>query len=365
MATAKKLGEVAWLHPEAKGEGPSPRSGHSITCIDGKAIIFGGCGVSKDGLSQQIFQETWTLHIGDGENPKWELTDVMGDLPPPRWRHTVTVLPDGADTGQPGKALLLFGGLHKGARYNDTYVYSVDQKEWNIKECQGAPPHPRSHHTANLISQLIPGVEEDSPPVEKQRVCIVGGYGGPGTTRDFFMDISLLDIDEWTWYKVANTRGPQPKPRSDHCACYTRGMLIISGGRGWAQGKTDLGFYDDIHCLDIQKSARQGHDRTPRARKRGSPSSRDAPRRPPLAPPRRRPSHIASSPPCPSVAAHEQMSGSCRPSTTRRTRSPSGGPSCRARCGTIWPCASSRCRTTGCSSSVARRTLASSPMPST
>ena len=106
MATAKKLGEVCWLHPESKGEGPTPRSGHSISCIDGKAIVFGGCGVSADGLSQEIYNDTWELHIGEGDSPSWHLADAMGDLPNPRWRHTATVLPDSG-------GILLFENLQE------------------------------------------------------------------------------------------------------------------------------------------------------------------------------------------------------------------------------------------------------------
>ena len=52
--------------------------------------------------------------------------------------------------------------------------------------------------------------------------------------------------------QVANMRGPAPKPRSDHCTCYSRGKLILSGGRGWSQGKTHNGFFDDIHVLNIK-----------------------------------------------------------------------------------------------------------------
>ena len=200
MATAKKLGEVCWLHPESKGEGPTPRSGHSISCIDGKAIVFGGCGVSADGLSQEIYNDTWELHIGEGDSPSWHLADAMGDLPNPRWRHTATVLPDSG-------GILLFGGLCKGQRFNDTFVYSMSQKEWNIKECGGAAPHPRSHHTANMVE--LPGGDEDDPDALKHKVAVVGGYGGPGTTRDFFMDVHLLQACDL----------PRSPPALPMCAC--------------------------------------------------------------------------------------------------------------------------------------------------
>jgi electron transfer flavoprotein alpha subunit len=69
------------------------------------------------------------------------------------------------------------------------------------------------------------------PKAADQWKAVVGGYGGPGTTRDFYMDVHFLELDSWTWIKVANIRGPAPKPRSDHCTCLSRGMLIVSGGR--------------------------------------------------------------------------------------------------------------------------------------
>ena len=131
MAQAKKLGEVSWQHLTPKedkhGGAPSPRSGHSINYSPhpqiSKSIVFGGCGISADGASQQVFNETWFLEAG--ESPAWTLVDVMGDVPGERWRHTGTLLP-GDDQ------LLIFGGLNKGKRFNDTYTLDIVKMEWNI-----------------------------------------------------------------------------------------------------------------------------------------------------------------------------------------------------------------------------------------
>ena len=76
---------MSWVQPKEKGSKPGPRSGHSITCTQEKAIIFGGCGI-QDGRSA-IFNETYILHISD--QFRWELAEVTGDVPSPRWRHTV------------------------------------------------------------------------------------------------------------------------------------------------------------------------------------------------------------------------------------------------------------------------------------
>ena len=42
--------------------------------------------------------------------------------------------------------------------------------------------------------------DELSQPTHK--VFILGGYGGLGTSRDFFMDVHFLTLDTWTWEKV-------------------------------------------------------------------------------------------------------------------------------------------------------------------
>ena len=59
-----------------------------------KAVIFGGCGVTKDN-EPCVVNETYYLTM-TADPMKWELADLMGDIPSPRWRHTATLLPDQA-----------------------------------------------------------------------------------------------------------------------------------------------------------------------------------------------------------------------------------------------------------------------------
>ena len=160
MATAKKLGEIAWQAVSITSkEAPTARSGHSITCTRSKTIVFGGCGVTEDGNTVKIFNETWLLTT-NGETYSWAKADAMGDEPTPRWRHTATLLPGDA-------TVLVFGGLNKGMRHNDSYVLDVAKMEWNIKECAGSPPCPRSHHTANLVNFAA---NEETMEAEKWKV---------------------------------------------------------------------------------------------------------------------------------------------------------------------------------------------------
>ena len=89
-------------------------------------------------------------------------------------------------------------------RFNDVHVLSVEKNEWTIKECAGSAPQPRSHHTASTIKEEA----EDELSLPQHKVFILGGYGGLGTSRDFFMDVHFLALDNWTWEKVGHALPP-------------------------------------------------------------------------------------------------------------------------------------------------------------
>ena len=85
--------------------------------------------------------------------------------------------------------MLVFGGLCKGKRYNDTHIFCMSTCEWSVPQIAGQPPHPRSHHTASLVE-----FDEEEDGEAEKKVFIIGGYGGPGSCRDFSMDVWALDL---------------------------------------------------------------------------------------------------------------------------------------------------------------------------
>jgi hypothetical protein len=358
--------------------------------VGDKAVIFGGCGVTKSN-EPCVSNQTYYLHMS-ADPMKWEEADLMGDVPPPRWRHTATLLPDGVRSSPPSPrcscrpdaihpllhlclpaAFAHVAGQHHDVRwalqgqacrrphsshpprphrphrpvrprhppapahpdararlacslrlacrrYNDVHVLSVEKNEWSIKECAGSLPQPRSHaresrrrpasassgaawlprgdlepappppppgapppppppraggrgappgaprapppppplplppagcrpavalgHDARPRGRAVAAGPLPAPPTRPPRcpprrppprraplslcshhtastiveeaedelsqpthkVFILGGYGGLGTSRDFFMDVHFLALDTWTWEKVpANT----------------------------------------------------------------------------------------------------------------------------------------------------------------
>jgi hypothetical protein len=155
--------QVAWVQRPPNGDVPGPRSGHSITVRREQALLFGGCGVK--GSQPQVFREAYLLHISDGY--RWERLQLTGLEPSPRWRHTATLLPD-------DDSVFVFGGVCRGDRYNDAHVFSFRSRAWKPAETAGAPPHPRSHHTASLVE-----FDAAQDGHAEKKLFIVGGYGEP------------------------------------------------------------------------------------------------------------------------------------------------------------------------------------------
>jgi dynein heavy chain len=109
----------------------------------------------------------------------------------------------------------------------------------------GTPPHPRSHHPANLVE-----FDEEEVGEAEKKIFVIGGYGGVGSCRDFSMDVHAIDLDTWSWSKIERIKGPAPKPRADHTVCVADNLLILTGGRG-ASTKGFSGYFDDVHVLDL------------------------------------------------------------------------------------------------------------------
>ncbi|KAJ1633365.1 hypothetical protein T492DRAFT_546868, partial [Pavlovales sp. CCMP2436] len=237
-----KTGEVAWSNPRASGDLPTARSGHSLTVVnDGRthshAYLFGGCGVTQDNRGG-CFNDVYVLSIGDVTCPVWERPGLAGEPPPPRWRHTATLLPDNT-------SIFIFGGQAAGRRFNDTHVFHTERREWMQRAVAGAPPTPRSHHTATLVEF---DVEEDG--LAEKKIFIIGGYGGVGSSRDFLMDVHALDLETWSWSRIERIKGTPPHVRADHTVCVAGSRLILMGGRGHPS-KGNNGHYNDVHVLDL------------------------------------------------------------------------------------------------------------------
>ena len=147
------------------------------------------------------------------------------------------------------KHLLIFGGLDKRIRYNDVWVYDLDQKGWSLVQVEGTPPDPRAHFTATKFGS---------------RIFIIGGYGGSGQV---YNDVWILHFGEgYRWENITESLvGTGPTPRFDHCAFIypitpnsaSFDKLLVMGGRDLSQ------MFTDSHMLDLNKMAWENDTQPP------------------------------------------------------------------------------------------------------
>ena len=227
-------GQLLWSIPDTKGEGPTKRSGHTMSMIGSNLFIFGGLNAEnkKPGPTDELF-----CLKTQGDAFEWSLVEGVGDVPLPRWKHTATVW---------GNQLVIFGGFHSSTnRSNDTFLFDTVSLTWsrpidaqgeftprgNHVPTKGAwpfTPSPRGAHSSTLMGDVI---------------YVFGGYGGQGYGRRDFNDMFALDLQDWTWSKT-QTRGKSPDARSSHAACRVEQRIFVHGGWNAVQQFNDLHIFD-------------------------------------------------------------------------------------------------------------------------
>eukprot|EP00877_Chromochloris_zofingiensis_P015255 jgi/Chrzof1/9984/Cz04g22250.t1 len=230
---------IVWEEPVVTGQGPCARSGHTFTSCGGRFLLFGGTG-RLDGKAQAL-NDFYELDTNSPEEYKWRQI-TCATAPPPRARHCAIAIDD--------KRLLVFGGLDKRTRFNDTWIFSFDDKEWIQLPADGQVPEPRAHFTATKFGN---------------RIFIFGGYGGSGQV---YGDLWVLHCDgsSFRWENISEQiQGTGPSPRFDHCAFIypitpnsgTYDKILIMGGRDLSQ------MFHDSFVLDLNSMTWQNDGQAP------------------------------------------------------------------------------------------------------
>ena len=160
----------AWTRLHLKGPVPSPRTGHSVTRVGSKVLIFGGHGDDGWLVKQHVYYDD--LFVVDMEVGRWRKLDGGNNLsqnkptPSPRAFHTVTVV---------GKKVLLIGGFS--GEKNGTTGGALADAWWGEfgEEDDGKDEHSVSHSGSQSISNNPFTV--GSPPTGAPLENVVGGVG--------------------------------------------------------------------------------------------------------------------------------------------------------------------------------------------
>ncbi|GKT29730.1 hypothetical protein ADUPG1_014165 [Aduncisulcus paluster] len=156
---------------------PCVRRGHSTVCVDDDIVVIGG------DTGKQCLNDTWIFSIYSFE---WEKISTVGDIPSPRYYHTMVSV--GPST------LILFGGSDRYASqdhskyYNDTFIFDTVSGAWRKISYEGIDsisiPCPRYGHSMCMSGD---------------RVVMFGGYGGYDGETGSLNDLWEFDLVEERW----------------------------------------------------------------------------------------------------------------------------------------------------------------------
>jgi len=244
------------LKPKAikNGTVPSPRIGHTITCIDSKLYLFGGLENRSEDPSNNIpryLNDLWRIQIRTIGNMQWEIPQTYGKCPPPRESHSAVSM-----KGKNGNLtkLIIFGGMN-GERLNDLWILNIESMTWNSPQMHGPIPLPRSLHSATM---------------HDNKMFVFGGWvrtpKDSGKTYDSNIwqctnDLVVFDMNSLTSFipDLIGKEPKKPKNRAGHCAVKIHDRIWIWSGRdGYRKAWNSLVCHNDLWYLEIERPKAPG-----------------------------------------------------------------------------------------------------------
>ncbi|CAI9769513.1 unnamed protein product [Fraxinus pennsylvanica] len=253
-AVSECLGVVSvydqWVAPPVSGTRPKGRYEHGAAVIDDKMYVFGGNHNGRYLNDLQVLDlrswkwskvevqagnegaittcaghslipwdrnkllsvaghtkdpsETLQVKVFDLQTRTWSTLKTYGKPPVSRGGQSVTPV---------GSTLVIFGGQDaKRSLMNDLHILDLETMTWDEIDTLGAPPSPRSDHTA---------------AVRGDRYLLIFGGGSHATC---FNDLHILDLQTMEWSRPTQ-QGEIPSPRAGH-AGFTVGenWFLVGGG---------------------------------------------------------------------------------------------------------------------------------------
>lgn len=196
------------------GDLPQPRFGHTITLVtESKAVLFGGA-VGEYGK----YSIRGEAYVFECTNKSWKKLNPGGNLPAARAAHSSTAVE--------ANQLIIYGGATGGGQLVSDDLYLLDLKngddkaQWAIVPVVGKTPGRRYGHTIVFF---------------KPNLIVFGGNVGNEPVNDVW----LLNVEKgpFTWKKLEFETNPQPSKRVYHSAALctsgtASGMMVVFGGRG-------------------------------------------------------------------------------------------------------------------------------------
>ncbi|KAI7885355.1 kinase-like protein [Lichtheimia hyalospora FSU 10163] len=219
----------SWSFPTASLSPPGHASGYAMSLVNNSLYYYGGLSVDDNGhpITNAVLN---SLYVMDANAYTWapasngmQVTD-----------HAMCYIPH-------CNCIISYGGSTTGSKSNpvsDVFTYALDQGTWNlqvqVQSSSNAVPGARRLHTANCLDD---------------RMIIFGG----GTDRAFDTGVWILDASQYPqlqWRQAPMTNlSSGPNARMGHTAVLDEAKQKIYIFGGWGVGATND---SDIYILDIQ-----------------------------------------------------------------------------------------------------------------
>jgi len=219
---------------------PLPRRGHSIV-IANLNLHKGQIGMTKDylllfgGLSTDRNVVGNSIHICNASEASlgrvaWRSLVCTGELPPPRHRHTCSLVHSSSNRGQIAvpDLLLVSGGLDQNNNLlADVFILNLKTLVWT-KGKEGGSIEPPAVYGHVAFPALSPGNLFGSPQKEDNTptsMIIMGGSANPGkASMDCLSKMYTYDIITESW-SVVDTGFEYPAQRCGHAAAVIHGWV--------------------------------------------------------------------------------------------------------------------------------------------
>jgi len=198
-----------------RGDVPAPRFGHTMTLLNDQCVVlFGGAVGTGEGGHYTITADSYTLELPSN---RWARIRAQPDAPTARAAHAAACVDE--------QQMVVFGGTTGGARLSpdDLHLLELDLGTedppiWVVVPVVGRRPPARYGH---------------SMVFKKPYLIVFGGSNGYSAMCDVW--IFSIDGSPYQWDELV-VQNEYPPPRLYHSAelCPsgpTKGMIVIFGGR--------------------------------------------------------------------------------------------------------------------------------------
>ncbi|GAB6023429.1 hypothetical protein CHUAL_008212 [Chamberlinius hualienensis] len=199
---------IYWSRLITKGDGPTPRVGHTATATTNRRIYLVG-GANPNGS----FSDTYLFNLDDF---KW--TQLPAKLNKQRYEHCSVYSSD---------KIIIFGGSNENGNLNDVETFNECENQWQTLTINNSPCS-RTHHTTDIV--------------DGNMIVFAGGSQGPEPVDD--LSVYSLNPTDKTWTKY-ESNGEIPSARQGHLIVAMQNNIYIHGGISGDE------FFDDLYVFNL------------------------------------------------------------------------------------------------------------------